>query len=475
MENQNQTLSSHLKSKKAEKSKNSCKSRVITSVSYPETKKLTIDEIFDQHDRPRNDLIKKHFFDEGRLEESAALKIIHDANQILKSERNLIRVSQPVVIVGDLHGQFYDMCKVFELGGSPSDMNYLFLGDYVDRGYFSIEIVLFLWSLKIRHRSRLTLLRGNHECRHLAEHFTFKRECLIKYSSRVYEACLKSFCSLPLCAVVNEQLFCVHGGISPDLVSIKDVNKFNRDREPPSNGLMCDLLWSDPAHDFNDDSKHDNSGYTNNSTRGCSYFYNSNAVDSFIKNNNNLLCLIRAHEAQDNGFRMYRKNDAIFPSVITIFSAPNYLDVYNNKGAILVYEKDTINPKQFTSSTHPYWLPNFMDVFTWSLPFVAEKVTELFFVIYKLNTDDVSAERRAVIRAKLAAISRIAQAYSKIREKSDGLSELKAVAQTSLNSSDGESDSLLGNDFSRKRKLSLEEIKELDRENECLPRASLSK
>ena len=104
--------------------------------------------------------------------------------------------------------------------------------------------------------------------------------------------------------------------------------------------------------------------YMNNSVRGCSFFYTYTAVVEFLTNNN-LLSIIRAHEAQDAGYKMYRKNQATgFPSLITIFSAPNYLDVYNNKAAVLKYENNIMNIRQFNASNHPYWLPNFMDVFT---------------------------------------------------------------------------------------------------------------
>lgn len=191
--------------------------------------KLTIEDVFDKENRPRTRLLCDHFLKEGRLECDAALGIIHEASQIFKREKNLIEsIEQPVVIVGDLHGQFYDLMKVFELGGSLENTNYLFLGDYVDRGHFSTEIVLLLWSMKILYPKKLYLLRGNHECKHLAEHFTFKRECLVKYNREVYDAFVKSFCYLPLCALVNRQLFCVHGGISPSLETLDDLNKFQR-------------------------------------------------------------------------------------------------------------------------------------------------------------------------------------------------------------------------------------------------------
>lgn len=148
--------------------------------------------------------------------------------------------------------------------------------------------------------------------------------------------------------------------------------RLDRFKEPPAYGPMCDLLWSDPLEDFGSE-KSSTEHFSHNSVRGCSYFYSYAACCDFLAHNN-LLSIIRAHEAQDAGYRMYRKSQTTgFPSLITIFSAPNYLDVYNNKAAVLKYENNVMNIRQFNCSPHPYWLPNFMDVFTWSLPFVGEK------------------------------------------------------------------------------------------------------
>ena len=197
---------------------------------------------------------------------------------------------------------------------------------------------------------------------------------------------MNSFDALPLAALMNNQFLCVHGGLSPEVSTLDDIAKIDRFQEPPSVGTMCDLLWSDPHEDYGSERGVDH--YANNTVRGCSYFYTYNAIVDFLQRNN-LLSVIRAHEAQDNGYRMYKKNPATgFPSLITIFSAPNYLDVYNNKAAVLKYENNIMNIRQFNCSQHPYWLPNFMDVFSWSLPFVGEKVTEMLVNVLNICTDD---------------------------------------------------------------------------------------
>ena len=127
------------------------------------------------------------------------------------------------------------------------------LGDYVDRGLFSFECLIYLYSLKLNYPNTFWLLRGNHECKHLTSYFTFKNECLHKYNLRVYEACCLSFNALPLAALMNGQYLCVHGGISPDLITLDDILKINRFREIPSRGLMCDLVWADPIASYDED------------------------------------------------------------------------------------------------------------------------------------------------------------------------------------------------------------------------------
>ncbi|KXN83063.1 Serine/threonine-protein phosphatase 2B catalytic subunit, partial [Leucoagaricus sp. SymC.cos] len=397
---------------------------------------------------PNASYLKDHFFKEGRILEQHALWIVQTAMGIFRREPNMVKVESPMTVCGDIHGQYYDLMKLFEVGGPIGETTYLFLGDYVDRGDFGIECLLYLYALKIWYPQKIILLRGNHECRHLTEYFTFKRECLHKYSSTVYEACIESFCTLPVSALVDGKFFCVHGGISPSLVTLKDVERMDRFQEPGAHGLLCDLLWSDPIQAFGQEQSSGvppGSHFLPNATRGCSFYYTYEAVCAFLERNN-LLTVIRGHEAQDAGFTMYKKTSKKhFPSVITIFSAPNYLDVYRNRAAILKYANKNITIRQYNSSPHPYWLPNFMDGFTWSLPFVGAKITEMLLAILSIcsqeELDDTDSEeeegkeeeelaavaaRRQMIKNKILAVGRMQKVFQLLREEAESATELYA-------------------------------------------------
>ncbi|CAD8181791.1 unnamed protein product [Paramecium octaurelia] len=328
--------------------------------------------------KPDWKLLKDHLQKEGRIAKEELFKLVADCNKLLKNEGNVLYLQDPLTVVGDIHGQYYDLLKLLEpkVGGNPETTKYLFLGDFVDRGSYSIEVVILLYAIKINYPNTVYFLRGNHECRQLTAFFNFKDECLYKYDQETYEMLMDSFDLFPLSCIINSKFIAVHGGISPDLKSIEDLKKLDRYHEPPRSGLFCDILWSDPV---DQDQGNLDGQWKGNEVRGCSWFFGNEASNKFLQRNN-LISIIRAHEAQLDGYKMHRWNGGQdFPVVITIFSAPNYCDVYNNRGAVIKFENNTLNIQQFQYTPHPYLLPNFMDIFTWSIPFVAEKITEMLY------------------------------------------------------------------------------------------------
>ena len=267
------------------------------------------------------------------------------------------------------------------------------------------------------------------------------------------------------------------------MLTLEQIDRF---REPPTHGLMCDILWADPLEEFGQEKTSE--FFIHNHVRGCSYFFSYPAACAFLEKNN-LLSVIRAHEAQDAGYRMYRKTKTTgFPSVMTIFSAPNYLDVYNNKAAVLKYENNVMNIRQFNCTPHPYWLPNFMDVFTWSLPFVGEKITDMLIAI--LNTcskeeledetplssglsspplaqmdPDSSEFKRRAIKNKILAIGRLSRVFQVLREESERVTELKTATGGRLPAGT----LMLGAEGIKQAIHNFEDARKVDIQNERLP------
>uniref|UniRef100_A0A6B2L1X1 Serine/threonine-protein phosphatase n=1 Tax=Arcella intermedia TaxID=1963864 RepID=A0A6B2L1X1_9EUKA len=458
------------------------KERIVSNVETPAGEKLRDEQFWDTNELPNVSVIKEHLRKEGRISDQQMKDLLHKAHELLCEEDNVLYIDAPLTVCGDIHGQFYDLLKLFDIGGDPKTTRYLFLGDYVDRGNFSVECVILLLIYKVLYPNSFYLLRGNHECRHVTQFFSFKEECIYKYSEEIYSLIMDTFDDLPLAAIMNKQFFCCHGGISPEIQTIDDIQAINRFREPPNKGPMCDLLWADPMEDYDSD-EFDNRPYretfTNNSVRGCSYYYSFQSALKFLEKNR-LLSIIRAHEAQSAGYRMYRRNEKTgFPSVITLFSAPNYLDVHGNKAAILRYENNVFNIRQFNCSPHPYFLPGFMNVFDWSLPFVAEKVAELLWKVFKLVDDQVieqeeedERKRNIALKRKVMLVGKMLTLCQQMREEREAM----VVAGTLLPSSSSLSTSSTLSDSVRTLMDSTGEEKfgaarKLDMRNEARPPA----
>ena len=151
--------------------------------------------------------------------------------------------------IGDVHGQYYDLLRLFEYGGFPPDANYLFLGDYVDRGKQSLETVCLLLAYKIKYPENFFLLRGNHECASINRIYGFYDECKRRYNIKLWKTFTDCFNCLPIAAIIDEKILCMHGGLSPELSSLEQIKRIMRPTDVPDTGLLCDLLWSDPDKD----------------------------------------------------------------------------------------------------------------------------------------------------------------------------------------------------------------------------------
>lgn len=276
---------------------------------------------------------------------SSAIEIVRRATTLMSLEQNVISLRAPYTLVGDLHGQFQDLLGLFRVHGFPAaDNPFLFLGDYVDRGIASCEIILLLLLFKVAFPECVHLLRGNHECRSLSTFYGFRAECLKKYGPVLYNRMITCFESMPLAArldTVHGSFLVVHGGLSPDIQYVEDINgQVNRFMEPAPNGALCDLLWSDPAKGETQELE-----WVPNRTRGCSFTFNESACREFLKRNN-LLAIIRAHELEEDGYKEhFRQNldrseveadeNLVLPAVVTVFSAPEYCNTNHNVGATL--------------------------------------------------------------------------------------------------------------------------------------------
>jgi serine/threonine-protein phosphatase 2A catalytic subunit len=229
-------------------------------------------------------------------------------------------VRTPVTICGDIHGQFYDLIELFRIGGRLPDTNYLFMGDYVDRGYYSLETVSLLILLKVRYRERITILRGNHESRQITQVYGFYDECLRKYgNANVWNYFTDLFDYLPMTALVAGKIFCLHGGLSPSIDTLDMARSLERRQEVPHEGPMCDLVWSDP----------DQRPGWGISPRGAGYTFGVDVTQQFNRRNG-LDIIARAHQLVMGGFQWDHDNN-----IVTIFSAPNYCYRCGNQAAIM--------------------------------------------------------------------------------------------------------------------------------------------
>ncbi|RLN87331.1 hypothetical protein BBJ28_00008173, partial [Nothophytophthora sp. Chile5] len=295
------------------------------------------------------------------LKESEVKALCQKAREILVDESNVQRIDAPVTICGDIHGQFYDLKELFNVGGECPETNYLFMGDFVDRGFYSVETFLLLLALKlirfvlagtqVRYPDRITLIRGNHESRQITQVYGFYDECLRKYGSvNVWRYCTEIFDYLSLSAIIEDKIFCVHGGLSPSINTLDQIRIIDRKQEVPHDGAMCDLMWSDPE---------DIDGW-GLSPRGAGYLFGGDVVEKVggeatlihdgqrtnaaaamvfvvlqFNQTNDIQLICRAHQLVMEGHKSMFNN-----ALVTVWSAPNYCYRCGNVAAILELDEN---------------------------------------------------------------------------------------------------------------------------------------
>ncbi|KAK4487640.1 hypothetical protein RD792_005709 [Penstemon davidsonii] len=293
------------------------------------------------------DFVKKmmdDFKNQKSLHKRYAYQIVLQIRDLLRALPSLVDINVPngkhFTVCGDVHGQFYDLINIFELNGLPSEDNpYLFNGDFVDRGSFSLEVILTLFAFKCMSPSAIYLSRGNHESKSMNKIYGFEGEVRSKLSDTFVELFAEVFCCLPLAHVINEKVFVVHGGLfSVDGVKLSDIKAIDRFCEPPEEGLMCEILWSDPQPQLG----------RGPSKRGVGLSFGADVTKRFLQDNN-LDLVVRSHEVKDEGYEI--EHDG---KLITVFSAPNYCDQMGNKGAFIRFEAPDMKPNIVTFSSVPH-------------------------------------------------------------------------------------------------------------------------
>lgn len=274
--------------------------------------------------------------------------IVMAAMKIFASEPTMVEVDvsgdELMTVCGDTHGQFFDLLEIFQRNGAPNKSHkYLFNGDFVDRGSWSCEIALLLYSYKLMYPTQFFLNRGNHETDNMNKAYGFEGECKHKYiSDSVFKLFSESFSMLPIATLICNKYFVVHGGLfSKDGVTLDDIRKVDRfkQKQPGNEGLLMEMLWNDP---------HPGKG-REPSQRGIGIRFGSDVTEQFCKANN-LKAVIRSHEVRMGGYS--KEHDG---RLITVFSAPNYCDSQANLGAYININgvEQDLEFETFSAVPHP--------------------------------------------------------------------------------------------------------------------------
>jgi serine/threonine-protein phosphatase PP1 catalytic subunit len=259
------------------------------------------------------------------IKEDEIKLLINKCKEIFIKQPVFLELEAPISILGDIHGQYSDLLRLFDYGGYPPKSNYLFLGDYVDRGKNSIETICLLMCYKIKYPENFFMLRGNHECELVNRTYGFYDECRKRFNIKLWKQFTEMFNWMPVAALIDDKIFCVHGGLSPEMKSIEQLYDIQRPTDVPSSGLLCDILWSDPSPDVENWGENE---------RGVSVVYSKNEVFKFLDENKlDLVC--RAHQVVEDGYEFFADRQ-----LVTIFSAPDYCGEYSNCASMMLIDEN---------------------------------------------------------------------------------------------------------------------------------------
>jgi len=251
--------------------------------------------------------------------------LLRAVRDVLLRQPTLLELDAPIKVMGDIHGQFSDLLGLFEMGSFPPQSNYLFLGDYVDRGKHSIEVMTLLLAYKIKYPENIFTLRGNHECSSITRIYGFYDECKRRYNIKTWKMFCDTFNCLPPAALIDDTILCMHGGISPELTDMNQIKNIARPCDVPDSGLLCDLLWCDPDKDI--------AGWVEND-RGVAYSFGPDVVNTFNARMG-LDLIVRAHQVVEDGYEFFANR-----KLVTLFSAPNYCGEFDNTAGLLEISED---------------------------------------------------------------------------------------------------------------------------------------
>lgn len=264
---------------------------------------------------------------ETEMSENELTALCSISREVIRNQPMLLELEAPMNVCGDIHGQIADLRQIFETCGSPAEQPYLFLGDYVDRGKNSLETIALLLAYKVKFPLTFFLLRGNHESASINRIYGFYDECQRRFSLRLWKLFTETFNYLPVAALIDGRILCMHGGLSPDLRNVASIKRLLRPTDIPDAGVLCDLLWSDPEEGLR--------GWAPND-RGVSYIFGADVLSDFMKKNGlDLIC--RAHQVVEQGYEFFHNR-----SLVTVFSAPNYCGEFDNDGAVMCANEDLV-------------------------------------------------------------------------------------------------------------------------------------